>query len=200
MKVGIINYGAGNIGSISRAIRRMGSTPALISSPNDIFGQDRLILPGVGSFGDCAKLLDMGGWRESIHIAVFEKKIPLLGICVGMQLLGSYGAEGAVNTTSESLGLGLIPGSVLHLGDLGCNLRLPHTGWNALEKISVDTTILQSIPLGTDFYFVHSYGFVPDDANVVMATVKYGIYFWRSIPPRKKFKSGFYDIKKFHRQ
>jgi glutamine amidotransferase len=208
MRVGIINYGAGNIGSLAKAIDRLGHTPILISLPEEIIGVERLILPGVGSYGDCAKLLMLGGWYEPIRVLALEQKIPFLGICVGMQLLGSYGTEGIDDLSlGSSSGLGLIPGSVHHLGKAGCKLRLPHSGWNSLVVESKDSAILQSIPSGTDFYFVHSYGFIPKESNVVLATVNYGIdipaiiksgsVFGVQFHPEKSSKAGFRVLNNF---
>ena len=119
MKVGVINYGVGNLGSVLRALDTLSVTSRLIDRPEDMRAVDALVLPGVGNFADCAQLLASGGWREAICEAVQVHARPLLGICVGMQLLASSSTEGAETSKSATIpGLNLIPGRVLHLESL----------------------------------------------------------------------------------
>ncbi len=172
MKVGIIDYGVGNLGSVFRAVEQLRVQPVLVQRAVDLHSNDCLILPGVGNFGDCAKLLEEGGWIDAVRQEVMGYDRPILGVCVGMQLLADASAEGAENGTGAP-GLGLIPGRVEHLRTLGCDLRVPHVGWNSLHRVGNDT-LLDGIPDGTDFYFVHSYAFVPDNAQDVLATTDYG--------------------------
>jgi glutamine amidotransferase len=176
MKVGIINYGVGNLGSIMRALEELRVTPTLINRARDMHSMDCLILPGVGNFADCAKLLDKGGWAEALKDEVEAAGKPLLGICVGMQLLATYSMEGIdLDTPNGVAGLGLIPGRVEHLRTLGCDLRVPHVGWNDVTPVSSHGGLFDGVPNGTDFYFVHSYAFIADDAINVLAVTEYGI-------------------------
>jgi glutamine amidotransferase len=171
MKVGVIDYGVGNIGSIMRAVEAVGGQSVLINRAEDISIADCYILPGVGSFSDCAKLLNQGGWTHALQNEVIGSGKPILGICLGMQLLASFGVEGADG--KEIPGLGLIPGRVESLRDLGCKSRVPHVGWNDIRCVSESRGVFKGIPDKTDFYFVHSYAFVPDDTKHIIAVCEY---------------------------
>lgn len=176
MKVGIIDYGVGNFASVMRALEEIQVTSILIKHPDDIKIVDKLILPGVGNFADCANMLAEGGWIDVLRKEVYEKDKPLLGICLGMQLLGTSSTEGTKNNRSNiSPGLNLIPGRVENLKSLGCNLPIPHVGWNEVISNTETYGLLEGIPDNSDFYFVHSFAFVPDDASHIFATTNYGI-------------------------
>lgn len=170
--IGIIDYGTGNLGSIASALRLAGTQPTLLDSPKDLHVADALVLPGVGNFGDCAERLQTGGWYGPLREAVESRTVPLLGICVGMQLLGRGSSE--ANGRGHD-GLGLIQGQVEHLRVLGCGLRIPHVGWNSVQVVGASGDVFDDVPHGTDFYFVHSYAFVADDPTDVIATTEYDI-------------------------
>ncbi len=175
MKVGVIDYGVGNLGSVMRALEELRVVPILVTRAMDMHAMDSLILPGVGNFSDCVRLLHEGGWFQGLQDEVRGEQKPLLGVCVGMQLLASCSMEGAnVDTPDGTPGLGLIPGRVVHLRTLGCHLRIPHVGWNAVTPTSTHGGLFDGIPAETDFYFVHSYAFVPENPADVLATTDYG--------------------------
>ena len=174
MKVAVIDYGVGNLGSVMRALEELRATPVLVSKVEQLNNFGRLILPGVGNFSDCAALLKNGAWDLALIEHVKEQGKSLLGICVGMQLLADESSEGAVGEVGASVkGLGLIPGRVDYLKHLGCPNRLPHVGWNSVTCCQEDG-LFQGIPDGTDFYFVHSYAFVPKGEDSVIAVTDYG--------------------------
>ena len=173
MKVGVIDYGVGNIGSVIRGVEAVGGQSVLIDSAENTGIADCYILPGVGSFSDCAKLLNQGGWTKALQDEVLGSSKPILGICLGMQLLASVGVEGADG--EATLGLGLIPGRVESLRDLGCKARVPHVGWNNIRLVSESEGLFDGIPDKTDFYFVHSYAFVPDDARHILAVCEHDV-------------------------
>jgi glutamine amidotransferase len=175
MRVGVIDYGVGNLGSVLRALEELRTTPILVSRPSDLRVHDYLILPGVGSFGDCSRLLHSSGWVDAIREETLGYKRPLLGVCLGMQMLADWGEEGADDAKCESRGIGLIPGKVVHLKGLGCAQRVPHVGWNSIRYRGASECLFSGIPDGTDFYFSHSYGFVPDSSENVIAVVDYDI-------------------------
>ena len=171
MRVGVIDYGVGNLGSVMRSLEELRVTPILVSRAIDMRTVDSLILPGVGSFSDCAKLLDDGGWMLALQQEVLVESKPLLGVCLGMQLLATTSMEGLADNISNGVaGLNFIPGRVESLRSLGCGLRIPHVGWNEVVSNTNVGGIFDGIPDGTDFYFVHSYAFVPDDPTHVLAT------------------------------
>jgi len=176
MRVGVIDYGVGNLGSVMRALEELRVAPILVTRAIDMHATDSLILPGVGNFADCARLLDEGGWSQALRDEVQGGHKPLLGVCVGMQLLASHSMEGAdARAPSGIPGLGFIPGRVEHLRTLGCSLRVPHVGWNEVKNRAIIGGLFDGIPDGTDFYFVHSYAFVPEDPVDVLATTNYGV-------------------------
>lgn len=176
MRVGVIDYGVGNLGSVMRALEELRVVPILVTRAIDMHATDSLILPGVGNFTDCARLLGKGGWSQALRDEVQGGQKPLLGVCVGMQLLASCSMEGADTQVPDgTLGLGFIPGRVEHLRTLGCRLRVPHVGWNEVTHGATRGGLFDGIPDGTDFYFVHSYAFVPEDSADVLATTDYGV-------------------------
>jgi imidazole glycerol-phosphate synthase subunit HisH len=173
MKVGVLDYGVGNLGSVMRALEELRVTPILIDRALDMHIADCLILPGVGSFTDCKKLLDKGGWTSALKDEVAGYSKPLLGICLGMQLLADVGMEGAEDEDGTP-GLGFIPGKVESLSNIGCKSRVPHMGWNEITATN-HSNLLSGIPDGTDFYFVHSYAFVTQNPNDIFAITDYDV-------------------------
>lgn len=208
MRVGVVDYGVGNLGSVMRALEELRVAPILVTRAVDLHATDSLILPGVGNFADCARLLNEGGWSQALRDEVQGRQKPMLGVCVGMQLLSSRSTEGAGDhATDETSGLGFIPGRVEHLRVLGCNLRVPHVGWNEVAIRSADGGLFAGIPDGTDFYFVHSYAFVPDDPADVLAITRYDVsitaavrrgHIWGTqFHPEKSSRAGFKLLRNF---
>jgi glutamine amidotransferase len=176
MKIGIIDYGVGNLASVARALEELRATPVLVKRAIEMQCVDSLILPGAGNFSNCAHLLNDGGWSHAIRDEVRDAGKPLLGICLGMQLLANSSMEGVSKSFTDSKpGLGLIPGRVVGLRELGCSLKIPHVGWNEVTGYVTSGGLFDGIPDGTDFYFVHSYAFIPDDPKHTVAIVDYGI-------------------------
>jgi len=208
MRVGVIDYGVGNLGSMMRALEELRVVPILVTRAIDMHATDSLVLPGVGNFADCARLLGEGGWSQALRDEVQGAHKPLLGVCVGMQLLASYSTEGAsAHSPDETAGLGFIPGRVKHLRALGCSLRVPHVGWNEVASRVPRGGLFDGIPDGTDFYFVHSYAFVPEDPADVLATTDYGVpvtaairhgHIWGTqFHPEKSSRAGFRLLRNF---
>jgi len=174
MIIGIINYGIGNIGSVIGSINKLGFKYKVIEKETEFDLIDKLILPGIGNFKSCKDILDSKNFTTKIRDKVLLDKVPILGICLGMQLLASYGAEGSENNFSE--GLNLIEGKVVSLQHLGSKLILPHIGWNNIN-LKHKSSIVQSIPNDTDFYFVHSYAYTDIKKSYVIAEASYGVSF-----------------------
>ena len=172
MKVAVIDYGMGNLGSVCRAVAEVGAVPVIADSPAQVLQADRMILPGVGSFADGMAQLRVAGWVDALREAVLSDGKPLLGICLGMQLLADTGDEGGAGEPVQ--GLGLIPGSIHRLDALGCNLRIPHVGWNTIQPTENAHPILAGIGIQTDCYFVHSYAFKAVSRTHVLACADYG--------------------------
>lgn len=206
MKVGVIDYGVGNLGSVLRALEELRVAPILVRRATDMHDPDCLILPGVGNFADCARLLDQGGWATALRDEVLGNQRPLLGVCVGMQLLADSSTEGA-SDGEDTPGLGFVPGQVRHLRSFGCTLRVPHVGWNGITRTRTEDPLLQGVPDGTDFFFVHSYAFAPNTPTDVLATTDYGVpitaavrrgHVWGTqFHPEKSSRAGFRLLKNF---
>ena len=201
MKVGVVDYGMSNLGSVRRALAELGCDPFVAAAPAELGGADRIVLPGVGSFGDGMKNLAARGWVSAIRDEVAAGK-PLLGICLGMQLLATTGTEGG-----ERGGLDLIPGTIRRIDDFGCALRIPHVGWNSVVLPPCRCPLFEGIPGGTDFYFVHSFAFDASDRGDVVAEVQYGVplaaavarghVFGAQFHPEKSSRAGFRLLKNF---
>ena len=177
MSVAVVDYGSGNLHSATKALERAsrestGAAVVLTADPYIVAEADRIVLPGVGAFGDCRRGLDaIPGMVEALREAVHEKGRPFLGICVGMQLLATRGLEHGVHG-----GLDWIAGDVAAIEPTDPKLKIPHMGWNTLEAAR-DHAVLAGIPTGPEgwhAYFVHSYGFTPARAEDTVATTDYG--------------------------
>jgi len=195
-----------------RALEDLRVAPLLVKKPLEMRNMDSFILPGVGNFGDCARLLVKDGWFDALIEEVGGGRKSLLGVCLGMQMLASSSMEGAEHGATESIaGLGLIPGRVERLSSLGCKLRVPHIGWNEVScRPGADAEgggLFDGIPDLTDFYFVHSYAFVPDDPFDMLATTDYGVPITAAVRrgrvwgtqfhPEKSSRAGFRLLRNF---
>lgn len=168
-RVVIVDYGLGNLLSVARAVRAAGGEPDISSDPADVVGAPRVLLPGVGAFGDGMKGLRERGLVEPLR-AYANSGRPLLGICLGMQLLMDRSTE-----FGDHAGLGLVPGTVERLPGGTDGLKLPHVGWSALKPASPwPGTPLDTTPAGAEFYFVHSYAAVPAESKDRLADCGYG--------------------------
>ncbi len=163
--IGIIDYGAGNLFSLKNALDFLGLASVVTSSADEIRKADRLILPGVGAFPDAMKMLEASGLTETILQEAARK--PLLGICLGMQMLFEYGYE-----FEKVKGLSLIPGEVSLIEAPG--LKIPHMGWSDV-KIENSCPLSEGIKEGDRFYYVHSYKAVTDQRYVSLYS-EYGEY------------------------
>ena len=166
--IAIIDYGVGNTHSVLHAIRELGYRRLRVSKrPEEILDADALILPGVGAFDACMENLLRHRLDETLHEAVVMRRKPILGICVGMQLMAEDSEENGLHR-----GLGWIPGHVVKL-DLTAPLTVPHVGWNELAVLK-DTSLFARTDANPHFYFDHSYHFRCDDAYIA-AACDYGV-------------------------
>lgn len=163
--IGVIDYGMGNIRSVLNALAFVGADAELVADSAAAARADRLVLPGVGAFGSGMRRLDERGLTEALPELVAGGR-PLLGICLGMQLLADRGSE-----HGEHAGLGLIPGGVDRLA--AAPLRIPHVGWNDVSARGA-TALLAGLPENPTFYFVHSYEFRPTEPGAVTGVTDYG--------------------------
>ena len=188
-KVAIINYGIGNIRSLYNSIKKLNVEVEIIVNPELIYKFNKVFLPGVGSYKDAIQLIKKAGWEKSIKDFSSNKNKKLFGICVGMQVLSTYGYE-----HGKSDGLDIIEGDVEHMYKQGCNLKLPHIGWNSI-KILNKNLITENLSNDSDFYFVNSYSYKIVNSDQLIATTKYGIEFPSIITKDNVFGTQFHPEK-----
>ena len=167
--IAIIDYGMGNIHSVKKALELYGAKIKVSNNPKEISACEKIVLPGVGAFGDAMQELDKQGLTALIKDELKNKK-PFLGICLGMQLLFDRSEEAA-----KCKGLGIIKGEVKRFS--AANLKVPHMGWNQLKQGTGGCLLLKDIPDNSFVYFCHSYYPEPKDKNSIAATTDYGISF-----------------------
>lgn len=164
--IAIIDYDAGNLRSVEKALQTIGCDTLVTRDRDEIMAADKIILPGVGAFGDAMGKLKQYGLVQTIYDAIEAKK-PFLGICLGLQLLFESSEE-----TKGVAGLGVLPGKILRIPDAD-GLKIPHMGWNSLH-INPKSKLFKDIPENTYVYFVHSYYLQAGNQEDVAATTEYG--------------------------
>jgi len=167
MKTALIDYGAGNLSSVANALRALGCEPEIVSSPAALAGAERVVLPGVGSFGDCMAQLAQRGIVAPLRDWLAAGR-PYLGICLGYQILFASSEE-----TPGIKGLSAIPGKVVRFRDTP-GVKIPHMGWNAATLSRPESGCWTGLGPAPYFYYVHSYFPVPDDPAIIAATTEHG--------------------------
>ena len=174
--IGIIDYGSGNIQAIATIYKNLNIEHKVMKEPEDLKKADKLILPGVGAFDATMQQLIDSGLQEKLNKLVLEEKVPILGICVGLQVMGYGSDEGKLS------GLGWIPGKVKKFDESSIEIKpkLPHMGWNVINDIRTHP-IFREIDSDFGFYFVHSFYFECESDENILATSNYGDEFTSSI-------------------
>ena len=199
-RVTIIDYGMCNLDSVYRAVEECGGKPFITSDPSDFYNSNHIIIPGVGAFYDAMKNLKSMNMVDPLREVAGSGGTPILGICLGMQLLATKGTEGY-----ETDGLDLIEGSVNILKPSSSLDRIPHIGWNEVH-FEERSSLLDGIESGSDFYFVHSYHFECDQKYQVATTPFAGNFnsivaseniFGVQFHPEKSQKLGFKILENF---
>ncbi len=199
--ISIIDYGMGNIHSVYKSLKRIDIEAEVISTPGSVLKAEKLLLPGVGNFSMGMSNLKKKGLADVITERVLIKKIPILGICLGMQLLTEYSEEGDVE------GLKLIKAKTSHLKNLGVlNLKIPHVGWNNIS-VPRRVNLLSGMNGDNLYYFVHSYAVICSNPDDILCETKYGVIFHSGIQkdniygvqfhPEKSFMKGLLILKNF---
>lgn len=188
--VDIVNYGMGNIRSVENALRYLGHESRVIDSPEQVSKSAKLILPGVGSFRAAMENIRRLGLFEPLDEAVRGKKTPILGICLGMQLLAEHGEE-----DGPSEGLGWIRGAVLRFPEASLSIKVPHIGFNTAHFETRRNGLFSGLKERADFYFVHSYRLVCEDAGLVSSWANYGERFAASVQNGNIFGTQFHPEK-----
>ena len=185
--IAIIDYDAGNIKSVEKALVHLGEEPVITRDREVILASDKVILPGVGAFGDAMAKLQEYNLIDVIH-EVVEKKIPFLGICLGLQLMFESSEE-----TKGVKGLGLLKGHILRIPEKE-GLKIPHMGWNNI-KVREDSRLFKNLPENPFVYFVHSYYLKAEDASVVAATTNYSVTIHAAVEKDNIFACQFHPEK-----
>ncbi|MEY3206446.1 MAG: Imidazole glycerol phosphate synthase subunit HisH 1 [Planctomycetota bacterium] len=183
----IVDYGSGNLRSVQKAFERLGATATITDDPNVVAAAERLVLPGVGAFGDAMRELDARGLVEPIQTHVRADR-PFFGICMGLQLLFETGWEGG-----RHAGLGLLEGDVARF-DIAPELKVPHMGWNTVSWRGA-TAARPPVADNGYFYFVHSYHAQPRDESIVAAVTDYGGPFCSAVRRGRLFATQFHPEK-----
>lgn len=186
----VIDYGMGNLWSVLSALRYLGCNPIVSGDPDEITRAESLILPGVGSFRKAMATLCQTGLDQAIFEAVQTKGTKILGICLGMQLMGSRGTE-----DGDTQGLGLIPKTVdmFEAQEIGAN-KIPHIGFDLVHS-SPDERLFQGLQQASDFYFVHSYRMLPVGLSGKSAICDYGVEFLAAYEQDNIFATQFHPEK-----
>ena len=187
--VAVVDYGMGNLHSVRSALEFIGAEARVTRDPEDLRAADRIVLPGVGAFGECARNLKASGMVDALDEEVRRRGKPLYGICVGLQVLMDEGLEMGVHE-----GLGWVHGVVRRLDVDGSGLKLPHVGWNELD-LTIDSPLFAGLPARPTFYFVHSYAAEPVDRAVLAATCDYGGSFAAALQMGNIFATQFHPEK-----
>lgn len=202
--IAIVDYGSGNIQAIANIYKRLDLPFVVAATPDDLMAADRVILPGVGAFDQAMNELCASGLRQALDVCVMQQRKPILGICVGMQLLAKSSDEG------EARGLAWIDADVKRFdrSTVGRRTQLPHMGWNSVELARTDP-LFDGVELKNGYYFLHSYYFSCHDADDVLAFTNYGVRFTSAVRrqnvygvqfhPEKSHGNGMQLLKNFAR-
>jgi glutamine amidotransferase len=199
--LGVIDYGMGNLQSVVNAFSALKASVFVARGPDELRKADKIILPGVGAFGDGMHNLCSRGWVEALEEEVRRKTKPFLGICLGMQMLAANGTEHGFHS-----GLAWIPGVTDRLRCGSQKLRIPHIGWNDVRFTRQDG-LFKGLGLAQSFYFVHSFAFYPEQQTTVSGLCDYGEDFVASVEmgniyatqfhPEKSHKTGLAVLQNF---
>lgn len=185
--IAVIDYDAGNLKSVEKALAYLGETPVITRDREELLAADKVILPGVGAFGDAMDRLRQYGLVDVIK-EIVKKGTPFLGICLGLQLMFESSEE-----SPGVEGLGLLPGKILKIPEAP-GMKVPHMGWNSL-KVRPDSRLFQDIPDGSYVYFVHSYYLKAGSEDIVAATTEYGTHIHAAVEKGNLFACQFHPEK-----
>jgi len=193
MNITIVDYGSGNISSVINSFKEVCKNKCKINVSSDlkiISSSDKIVLPGQGSFKSCIEALNnIKDLNEILKQFVFDKKKPLLGICVGMQMFADVGFE-----ETETKGLGWISGKVSKINNQNGKFKLPHIGWNEII-ITKESNIFKNIENKSHMYFIHSYEFIPNEKNIISSITDYSTNIVCSVEKENIFGTQFHPEK-----
>ena len=186
--IGIIDYGMGNLGSVTNACRFLGLDAKIVTRPREMDSCRAVVLPGVGAFGDCMEHLGRHDFTAALRGWVQAGR-PLMGICLGLQALFDFSEE-----SPGAAGLGIFSGTVKRFS-LPRELKVPQIGWNRINEVQPECPMFKGIPDGSFFYLVHSYYVCPDDSSIVAGQTEYGIEYCSCVWKENVFATQFHPEK-----
>ena len=188
----IVDYGLGNVQAFITMFKRLNITVGRARTADELQDAQRIVLPGVGAFDHAMELLDASGMRTSLDDMVMRRRVPVLGVCVGMQILAGSSDEG------QRMGLGWVPGRVRGFKSLGIDrLMLPHMGWNDVQPTR-PSPLFQGLERDARCYFLHSFYFECDQESHVLARTRYGIDFACAVGAGNVYGAQFHPEKSHH--
>jgi len=188
MIVAVVDYGAGNLRSVEKALERLGGNPLVTSDPAEVLAAEAIVVPGQGAAGQAMRSLERLGLIEPLRRVMSEGR-PFFGVCLGMQILLTRSDEDGGQKC-----LGLVPGTVRRLP---AGLKVPHMGWNQVE-LTTDHPVFAGVPNRANFYFVHSYYCDPEDPAVIAGQTEYGVRFCSAIAQGNLVATQFHPEKSGH--
>ena len=190
----VVDYGLGNVQAFLTQYKRLGFEVNRAKTATELTGARKIILPGVGAFDHAIELLNQSGMRPTLEALVVQEKVPVLGICVGMQLLASASDEGHLP------GLGWVPGKVraFRANEQSASLPLPHMGWNDVQPKPAGSPLFAGLEFDARFYFLHSYYFECDEPSHVAASASYGTDFSCAVSAGNVYGVQFHPEKSHH--
>jgi len=189
MKIAIVDYGMGNLFSVYKKIKQLKADPFIAISPSEIVRADKIVIPGVGHFGKAMTNLKLSGAFDALNEATVIKKIPVLGICLGMQLMAEKSEEG------NATGFGWIKGNVVRFRiDHPDRFKIPQTGWNTIN-IKKESRLLKGLNGKEEFYFLHSYHIEVGDSSDILASTDFGYEYVSAVEGRNFFGVQFHPEK-----
>ena len=186
---GIVDYGMGNLLSVYNAFDYLGANVTICKKPDDLISVDRIVIPGVGAFKDCISKINSMGFADALYDEVIRKAKPTMGICLGMQIMGTRSFEGG-----EYKGLGWFDADIVKLTPSDSTLRVPNIGWNTV-KYNKEVNLFEGLPDEPDFYLVHSYYVKANDPQDIVATYDYTYEVTASILKDNIFATQFHPEK-----
>ena len=190
--IAVVDYGLGNVHAFISVYKKLNVPVLIANDSNVLLRADKIILPGVGAFDYAMDRLNNSGMRSTLDYMVLEMQKPVLGVCVGMQMMASGSDEGI------SPGLGWIDGRVKKIkpSDIDCKINLPHMGWNNVSKIKHSNIFSENTD--SRFYFLHSYSFYPQDESCILATSRYHLEFPSMVNLKNIYGVQFHPEKSHH--